>query len=474
MNAGSFRSAVLLAPGDPGDPTGTGTATSAPAATTSPAAAPAGGSGLVPRGEAEHEFHRHGRVHRPDQHHRRVDPAGLRRGVPALRVRVRVRPGVGVLHGPGSTVALGMIGALGIAALVGLAAGLVNLVLHDVRRHLMGDFDGGHRRSGRVIAIVLAVLVVGVGAGAAGIWIGRGDHRSSRATTAGGGRGVDAAAVAVAGRRHPGAAASRRYRRRRPGLDDPESRCGGTVLGHRPGGAVRVPPGPGRGGTGRGERGGRREVPGRNICRPVVGVGVPRRPRVRRPRRQSHPRGVLHRTPRPPGHRHNHPGPRAGTGRGRRGRAAVAGWSVCRQRRRPPRPGRCGRWCCGRASPGSTARTGSRDTRCGSRRCRCCWCGRPGTGRWRRSAAPRSGWTPWCWVCCRRRSRCRRRTGTDETGRVRSMWARRVAAVVLGCAVLATWRRDRRRPRGRARHTGRPPAHHRRRRRWTTPDGRPR
>ena len=50
----------------------------------------------------------------------------------------------------------------------------------------MGDFDGGHRRSGQVITVVLAVLVLGVGAGAAGIWIGRGtspqqpDHRRPR------------------------------------------------------------------------------------------------------------------------------------------------------------------------------------------------------------------------------------------------------------------------------------------------------
>lgn len=126
MNAGFFRSAVMVAPGDPGDPTGTGTATSAPAATTSPAAAPAGGSGLVP-------------PVKPD-----MNSTGMA-GFTALTntiagwtllgcVAAFLLSGFVFVFGPALGFSrarqfggLGMIGALGIAALVGLAAGLVNL-----------------------------------------------------------------------------------------------------------------------------------------------------------------------------------------------------------------------------------------------------------------------------------------------------------------------------------------------------------
>ena len=37
----------------------------------------------------------------------------------------------------------------------------------------MGDFDGGGRRWVRITAAVLAVVVVGLSTGAAGLWIGR-------------------------------------------------------------------------------------------------------------------------------------------------------------------------------------------------------------------------------------------------------------------------------------------------------------
>ena len=167
----------------------------------------------------------------------------------------------------------------------------------------MGDFDGGGRRWVRITATLLAVAVVALSAGAAGVWIGRTGAASAEASPADG-RGVGRADGPVMAGDDPGAGPGGRCRRRRAGLDDPESRCGRTVLGHRPGCAVRVPAGPGRGGAGRGERGGRRKVPGRNVCRSVVGVGVPRRPGVRRPRREPRPGGVLH---------------RAGRSRGRRG-----------------------------------------------------------------------------------------------------------------------------------------------------------
>ena len=39
---------------------------------------------------------------------------------------------------------------------------------------MMGDFDGGGRRWTRITATVLAVVAVGLSAGAAGVWIGRG------------------------------------------------------------------------------------------------------------------------------------------------------------------------------------------------------------------------------------------------------------------------------------------------------------
>ena len=216
----------------------------------------------------------------------------------------------------------------------------------------------------------------------------------------------------------PGAGTGGRHRRCRPGLEDPESRCGGTVLGHRPGCAVRVPAGPGWGGAGRGERSGGRQVLGSNVCRPLVGVGVPRRSRLRRPWWEPRTGGVLHRAEHPRGRRGSrHPIRRTGRGdpadrRGpRRGGAGSAG-----ERSGRGRAGRCG------AGGGvvaellcpSTGRTGSRATRCGSRRCRCCWCGRPGTGRSLRSAAHPPGWTPWSWAWCRRPFRFPRRAGTGE------------------------------------------------------------
>ena len=48
MRLSSYRSAVMVAPGDPGGPTGQATATSAPTTATSAPATPAGGGGLVP------------------------------------------------------------------------------------------------------------------------------------------------------------------------------------------------------------------------------------------------------------------------------------------------------------------------------------------------------------------------------------------------------------------------------------------
>jgi hypothetical protein len=147
MNAGSLRSAAMVAPGDPGDPTGAGTATSAappsvagsfapaasvpaspvpttPVTPTSPA--PAGGSGLVP-------------AVKPD-----MNSTGMA-GFTALTntiagwtllacVAAFLLSGFVFVFGPALGFSrarqfggLGMIGALGVAALVGLAAGLVNL-----------------------------------------------------------------------------------------------------------------------------------------------------------------------------------------------------------------------------------------------------------------------------------------------------------------------------------------------------------
>ena len=169
----------------------------------------------------------------------------------------------------------------------------------------MGDFDGGGRRWVRITATLLAVAVVGLSAGAAGVWIGRSGAPSAEASPpTAGASGVPMApswpATTPAPARAVGAAdAGRGWTIPNPGAAGPFSVTDqGVPYGYRQdldGAALAAV---------------NAVVAGKYLAAtfvdPVVGVGVSRRSGVRRPRREPRTGGVLHRAGRPRGRRGRH------------------------------------------------------------------------------------------------------------------------------------------------------------------------
>ena len=127
MRLSFSRSAVLVAPGDPGDPIGAATATSAPTtATSAPASSPAGGSGLVPA--VKPNMNSTGMAGFTDLINTIAGWTLLSclAGFILSGLVFVLGPAFGLRHGR-QYGAIGMMAALGIAAAVGMAAGLVNL-----------------------------------------------------------------------------------------------------------------------------------------------------------------------------------------------------------------------------------------------------------------------------------------------------------------------------------------------------------
>lgn len=132
MSLSLTRSAVVVAPGDPGEPTGGGgTATSAPATATSATATsapatPAGGSGLVPA--VTPNMNSTGMAGFTDLINTIAGWTLLSclAGFILSGLVFVLGPAFGIRHGR-QYGAIGMMAALGIAAAVGMAAGLVNL-----------------------------------------------------------------------------------------------------------------------------------------------------------------------------------------------------------------------------------------------------------------------------------------------------------------------------------------------------------
>ena len=124
MSLSFSRSAVVAAPGDPGDPTGAATATSAPATATSSDAA--GGSGLVPA--VKPNMNSTGMAGFTDLINTIAGWTLLSclAGFILSGLVFVLGPAFGLRHGR-QYGAIGMMAALGIAAAVGMAAGLVNL-----------------------------------------------------------------------------------------------------------------------------------------------------------------------------------------------------------------------------------------------------------------------------------------------------------------------------------------------------------
>ena len=123
MSPSFSRSVVVAAPGDPGDPTGAATATSAPATATS---APAGGSGLVPA--VKPNMNSTGMAGFTDLINTIAGWTLLSclAGFILSGLVFVLGPAFGLRHGR-QYGAIGMMAALGIAAAVGMATGLVNL-----------------------------------------------------------------------------------------------------------------------------------------------------------------------------------------------------------------------------------------------------------------------------------------------------------------------------------------------------------
>jgi len=129
MSLSLTRSAVVVAPVDPGEPTGGGTATSAPATSapaTSAPATPAGGSGLVPA--VTPNMNSTGMAGFTDLINTIAGWTLLSclAGFILSGLVFVLGPALGIRHGR-QYGAIGMMAALGIAAAVGMAAGLVNL-----------------------------------------------------------------------------------------------------------------------------------------------------------------------------------------------------------------------------------------------------------------------------------------------------------------------------------------------------------
>ena len=125
MTFGSSRSAAVTAPGDPGDPTGAATATStATAAPSSPA--PAGGGGLVPA--VKPNMNSTGIAGFTDLTNTIAGWTllGCLAGFMLSGFVFVVGPALGLRHAR-QYGAIGMIASVGIAAIVGLASGLINL-----------------------------------------------------------------------------------------------------------------------------------------------------------------------------------------------------------------------------------------------------------------------------------------------------------------------------------------------------------
>ena len=125
---GSSRFGVLAAPGDPAAPAGTGeaTATAAPTSSSAPAAPPVGGTGLVPA--VKPNMNSTGMAGFTDLTNT-IAGWALLGSLAAFLLSALVfviGPALGIRHGR-QYGAIGMVGALGAAALVAVAAGLVNL-----------------------------------------------------------------------------------------------------------------------------------------------------------------------------------------------------------------------------------------------------------------------------------------------------------------------------------------------------------
>jgi hypothetical protein len=146
MRPSLARSAVVVAPGDPGEPTGAATATATSATATAPSAtatapsatatatsapptsapAPAGGSGLVPA--VTPNMNSTGMAGFTDLSNTFAGWTLLSclAGFILSGLVFVLGPAFGIRHGR-QYGAIGMMAALGIAAAVGMAAGLVNL-----------------------------------------------------------------------------------------------------------------------------------------------------------------------------------------------------------------------------------------------------------------------------------------------------------------------------------------------------------
>ena len=124
MSHSLSRPAVLMAPGDPGEPTGGATATSAPATATP--AAPAGG-GLVP--PVKPNMNSTGMAGFTDLTNTIAGWTllGCVAGFILSGLVFVVGPSFAGLRHARQFGAIGMMASLGIAAAVGMAAGLVNL-----------------------------------------------------------------------------------------------------------------------------------------------------------------------------------------------------------------------------------------------------------------------------------------------------------------------------------------------------------
>jgi hypothetical protein len=125
MSLSLTRSAVVVAPGDPGEPTGGG-GTATPATATSAPATPAGGSGLVPA--VTPNMNSTGMAGFTDLINTIAGWTLLSclAGFILSGLVFVLGPAFGIRHGR-QYGAIGMMAALGIAAAVGMAAGLVNL-----------------------------------------------------------------------------------------------------------------------------------------------------------------------------------------------------------------------------------------------------------------------------------------------------------------------------------------------------------